>query len=728
MDALVLQLRPLNAVQDHACCANELAQSVPNAGMPEPQQPVSAPVASLAIPRRGHVLSSVSELYGGSIREAVAALSVSVARAPRADVASALYALRASDRDSPVHRSDDEIVAWLIVSMWVTGVASRAIPVSGSLPQAEEWFLGSKRGHRLTTLTSARAIQKAESALRVQADAAAYLDLLPYILDPHGPGSRLSVRRDPSTQTARSRKRDEGVFYTPADVADYMANACVSTFDGDIPTVLDPACGTGVFLRAALGALRQRYLDEDAASLAVKFLFGIDIDPLALDAATFVLLADIWAGASLSPAALWKSLRRNLACIDTLRIDPANDRPSSLAREGASRLTIPSIFADLPRGPTIILGNPPYANLGARSDLSALQGVFRTIAAKPQPNAEVYLAFIEQMVRLVGAKNCAGALVLPLSIACNVGSQFAAARKLIAETPGRWRFAFFDREPHALFGEDVKTRNAIVLWSRCSHDKSAKLATGPLRKWRGDSRAQMFRSLRFTPINSDVRGGIPKIDGDCQAVALKALSNRWDQLERALKHIGRCPLAASPHADDRTVFVGPTAYNFLNVFLKPPQTLFGKDLILSEHPLHVLTCASRQDALAVFALLSSHFAYWWWHSNGDGFHVSGRFLCEFPFGFDALSGSVAEALARAGQALWSTINTRPIISLNRGRTSLAFTPNGHDSIRRQIDQILADLAGLQPAFVAEVQQFTAHTIGATLRNQANSGIDEQEGV
>ncbi|WP_178087048.1 N-6 DNA methylase [Methylacidimicrobium tartarophylax] len=600
--------------------------------------------------------------------------------------------------------------------------------MSSSLPQAEEWFLGSKKDHRLTTLVSARSIQEAESALRVRADAAAYLDLLPYILDPHGPGSRLSVRRDPSTRAVRSRKREEGVFYTPADVADYMANACVSAFVGDIPTILDPACGTGVFLRAVLGALRQHYPEEDAVSLAAKFLFGIDIDPLALDATAFVLLADIWTCTSVSPVALWKSLRRHLACIDTLRIDPTNAKPSTLFQEESSRVALSSIFPDLPHGPVIILGNPPYANLGVRSDLHALEGVFRTIAAKPQPNAEVYLAFIEQMVRLADAKNCAGALVIPLSIACNVGSQFTSARQLIAETPGRWRFAFFDREPHALFGEDVKTRNAIVLWSSNLDDKNAHLETGPLRKWHGDSRAQMFRSLRFTRINTDVRSGIPKIEGDCQAIAVKVLSSRCDQLEQALKDIGRCPLAALPNADDRTVFVGPTAYNFLNVFLKPSRKIFGKDSILSEHTLHVLTCASRQDALVVFAILSSHLAFWWWHSHGDGFHVSRRFLCNFPFGLDALSGSAAEMLACAGEALWSTINTRPIISLNRGRTSLAFTPNGHDSIRRQIDQILADLAGLQPAFIDDLQQFTAYTIAATWRNQENSRIDGKEGV
>ncbi len=724
-----MEMRPrFDALQAHACHAMVSAESAPDAEAQQRQQTAVGSAVHLAIPRRGHVLSSVAELYGSSIREAVASLSASIARAPRPDTASALYALRRPDYGSQVNRSDAEIAAWLIVSIWVAGVATNAICVSASLPDAGEWFFGGKADNRLLALASPRAVEKAVSALRSEACATAYLQLLPYILDPHGPGSRLSVRRDPSTRAARSRKREDGVFYTPADVADYMADACVSALGGDIPTVLDPACGTGVFLRAALHALRRYYLEKDGTALASESLFGTDIDPLALDATAFVLLADVWLGDSLhhqSPVALWQRMRRNLSCIDTLRIDPGEGKPLSQIQADAGRIPLSSLFAGPRRGPMIFLGNPPYANLGVRSDLGALQGLFQTIAVKPQPNAEIYLAFIEQMVRLADGKACAGALVLPLSIACNLGSQFTAARKIIAETPGQWRFAFFDREPHALFGEDVKTRNAIVLWSRSSCDRIPELATGPLRKWRGDSRAAMFRSLRFTPIDTDVRAGIPKIEGACQAVALKELGARWNRLERAVEHIGRAALADSRCGNDRTVYVGPTAYNFLNVFLKPPSGSLRKDLVLSEHPLHAITCASRQDALAVFALLSSHIAYWWWHAHGDGFHVSGRFLGEFPFGLDALSGITGEALAHAGAELWSAIASRPIISLNRGRTSLAFTPNGHDKMRRGIDQMLADLAGLQPVFVDELQQFTAHTVAATLRDQTNSGTDEE---
>ena len=155
----------------------------------------------------------------------------------------------------------------------------------------------------------------------------------------------------------------------------------------------------------------------------------------------------------------------NLACIDTLRVDPAasivREDAKSLQKDG--RVSISRLFPAMERGPTVVLGNPPYADLGHRLDLGELGGVYKTLAVKPQPNAEICLPFVEQMIRLADRDLCSGALVLPLSVACNVGPQFSVARELISKTRGRWRFAFFDREPHALFGEDVKTRNTIML-------------------------------------------------------------------------------------------------------------------------------------------------------------------------------------------------------------------------------------------------------------------------
>lgn len=693
---------------------------------------------SLAVPRRGHVLSTIVEMYGQPIREAVEILGKSLARKPCADIRAALLAPTTGRG-----RSDAEMSAWALVSMWVTGIASGALSVSASLADAERWFLGDGTAG-LSSLPPAQIMKRTESVLRAEADAPAYLDLLPYILDPHGPGSRLSVMRDPSTRSARTRKRADGVFYTPADVAEYMAGECIDELAGSGPaTIFDPACGTGVYLRAALKLLRRRFPDQDALSLGRDFLFGADIDPWPLDAAAFVLVADIWESASqkaITPAQCWRLMRENLVCVDTLLIDPAEAlggrQPSSgnankhaVSPElDSGRNPISQLFPRLVDGPTVILGNPPYADLGHRDDLDSLGDAFRTIAAKPKASAEVYLAFVEQMIKLARARSCAGALVLPLSIACNIGPQFATVRKLILQAAGEWRFAFFDREPHALFGEDVKTRNAIVLWSRHASDSRTRLATGPLRKWRGDTRAAMFKNLGFTPIGVDICAGIPKVEGQRQAAALEALSARGSKLEQAVQKIERRSLKGAPNADNRTIFIGPTAYNFLNVFLRPQRGLLHGGVELSEHPLYALRCASEEDALSIFAILSSHLSYWWWHAHGDGFHVTRRFLGDLPFGAEILAGSAGRQLAACGAELWSAIQARPIMSLNRGRTSLAYSPNGHDDIRRKADEVLAQIAGLDRAFVDELQKFTARSVSATLHENAIAETADQEGA
>jgi len=42
-----------------------------------------------------------------------------------------------------------------------------------------------------------------------------------------------------------------------------------------------------------------------------------------------------------------------------------------------------------------------------------------------------------------------------------------------------------------------------------------------------------------------------------------------------------------------------------------------------------------------------------------------------------MRGDVINELSKYGTELWELIEHKPVISLNRGRTSVAFTPNGH---------------------------------------------------
>ena len=614
--------------------------------------------------------------------------------------------------------------------MWLTGVVVGGHDSKATLREAAGWFLGNDKTGGLVEWLSATDFREVEEVLPSGLDAEVCLDLLPYILDPHGPGSRLSVMRDPTTRAARIRKRAEGVFYTPDDVATYMVMGCLDSIrDKGLPTVYDPACGTGVFLRATLRELSRRHCDEDMFLLALRCLFGTDIAAWSLNAAAFVLLAEILVcgpDRGAPPVELWSRLRLNLGHTDTLLLDPVS--PNGSGEDHSMRVSLSKLFPTMKDEPTVIVGNPPYADLGNPPHFGELVQPFKTLQVKPRPTAEVYLAFLEQMLRLGNRKQCAGSLVLPLSIASNVGPQFAVARQLIQETPGKWQFAFFDREPQALFGEDVKTRNAILFWSRDASSTDSVLASGPLRRWRGDSRAAMFDSISFTPISCDIQSGIPKVEGSQQAAAMETLGARWERLGQSVHSVNRMSLAEALSIGDNVVLVGNTAYNFLNVFLRPPESVLDGEAPLSKNPLHAIHCATSEMALAVYGILSSHLAYWWWHTQGDGFHVLRRFILDFPFGNDVLANHHRDLLSESGSTLWSEISDHPTISLNRGRVSLAYNPIDHTEARRSVDRLLVDAAGLDGDFVEELQRFAERTVSATTVLATDRKTDERSQI
>src|SRR5438105_5657728 len=110
---------------------------------------------------------------------------------------------------------------------------------------------------------------------------------------------------------------------------------------------------------------------------------------------------------------------------------------------------------------------------------------------------------------------------------------------------GLWQCAFFDREPHALFGEDVKTRNAIVFRRETVVDpprgKPANIETGPLRKWRSTTRDRLFTSIAFTALERPaIAAGLPKLDGGEQAHAYAALWKRADTLRTIYTRARKC--------------------------------------------------------------------------------------------------------------------------------------------------------------------------------------------
>lgn len=721
------------AVVESLVESESISQTLPR------EEPVPDAVC-MAVPRLGHVLSTVAEAAGRPLREAVAIVIEDIEKSPSRSAFLAHWEKHYQRRGPRVtgspSRDPSELAAWFVVSTWAAAVAANKVAPSAGLIDAEAWLF-ERYNLGLCQFISPSSLQQASSFLLNGAKPDALNDLLPYVLDPHGPGSRLSVMREPSTSTARRRKRAEGVFYTPADVAEYMAQEALGSLTGEaLPlTVLDPACGTGVFLRAAMRILIARMPSASPLDVACN-LYGCDVDEWALDASAFVLLSECVRSPSfrpVAPVAAWRAIRMNLANLDALLIEPGrvevdsdkqrqarlSDRtalragsvaePSGVERSlGGCR--VDQLFPEIGEGPRVILGNPPYAPLGANRDLARLARTFTTFAAAPRPSSDIYPLFVEQMIRLAAPNSHGGALVLPLSIACNSSPQFVALRSLLSRESGTWRFAFFDREPHALFGEDVKTRNAIVLWCKHAAEHGTAVETGPLRKWRAQDRRMLFKRLDFTPVKADLRMGIPKVQGQEQAGALRALMNASQTLQTAVTAIGRASLAEAFNGDANTVYVGATAYNFINAFLRPSDFQRVQGDALSEHRLHAILCPNGEAALSVFAALSGNFAFWWWHIHGDGFHVGRGMLESLPIGAALSSQEPARRLATIAHSLWGQLAMNPKVSRNRGKSSLGFSAADYPQARREIDEILLQCVGIDASFARTLEEFNHRVV------------------
>jgi hypothetical protein len=221
-------------------------------------------------PREGASLAGATELRGKPVREAVAALAGGMFPEKMEEVFLQTFPARPE-----LERNVNSLpmrAAWNLVSICLTARSSgQCLPRCG-IHEAEVWFRGGLQTTTawLSAQIPAESLWQAEQLLNgIQLDSE-FRALLPYILEEHGPGSRASVMKDPATASSRAAKREGGVFYTPADVADYMVEHARKLYSGDFLTAksLDPACGTGVFSLAMLrSAIHQHHAADDFSRL-----------------------------------------------------------------------------------------------------------------------------------------------------------------------------------------------------------------------------------------------------------------------------------------------------------------------------------------------------------------------------------------------------------------------------------------------------------------------------
>ena len=92
--------------------------------------------------------------------------------------------------------------------------------------------------------------------------------------------------------------------------------------------------------------------------------------------------------------------------------------------------------------------------------------------------------------------------------------------------------------------------------------------------------------------------------------------------------------------------------------------------------------------------------------TADGFHVTRSFVLDLPVNDRLFAEPAKQALANLGSRLWEEVQAQRIISLNGGRQTVSYRPHASEDLRDEIDALLLEALGLEPAFLDYLRRFT----------------------
>lgn len=670
----------------------------------EPQAALqSAGSATAAVPRAGRPFTTEAARWNAGVLHAEDLIRSGLAGVSPSP---ALGEAGACHHSGQAYEGAINRAARRLTAAWLSAVLVGDLDPSASVLDASHWFCGSASAAAALPLDCARHAQVVLEDL-VRADGA--VAMLPYALDPTPHEYRRDVVNKGSAGNARSTRKASGSFFTPADVADHIVGLALARVDVRSGLrLLDPAAGTGVFLRSAFAELLRLGLPPESA---LASLFGIDIDERCVDMAAFVLLVDFRRATGPSSAGIydtWAGIRSHFVAADALRVMTGAPRESALF--GGSTPDIGWLTTPF----DVIVGNPPYARLGTRPDLSELKTRFR-VFTDPSTGADVYPAFVELLCGV--SPGGSGSMVVPMSVGYSTTQQLRHLRGALQEAGGAWSFEFFDRTPDSLFGDDVKQRTAIVTRKA---DESYSVTTSPVMRWTSRNRSELFGQIPQVPLGGqDISAGVPKVGSSEQATALRVLRRAGHKLEDDLAGCSR----VTPPVEDNgaTVFVAATAYNWLSVYRTGLSITHGIEKPTAS-PFTALEASSSEGADVLFALLCSRITYWLWRVETDVFHVPTGWVRALPSSPAAMDERRKGDLAALGRALWSTMRDHPIESLNGGTTTVTYCPHASPDLLDQIDAEVIAQFDLSKSFASEVVSFIRDLTTAGRNSDTEHGL------
>ena len=595
-----------------------------------------------------------------------------------------------------VYYNFDEIASSAILSNWLMAVSTGSLLKDSSLFDALCWFLDSNQ-HEMKPEIKMWMLSVDISSIQDLEYDERFLDLYPYILEVFETNDEIFLKG-----SERLVKRKYGIYYTPSDVATFMVKNVAEKSECETALALwiDPACGSGIFLRSIMNYyLNERILPENDFNKFIDFfvthIHGIDISKVAIQSTVFTILTyclSLFKNPKITPWKEWKKIRGNLICFDSTEIvGLSNDHSKGnvtdlndfINKESIRNVqmspSIIEIFPKAEKGFTHFITNPPYV--------------------KNAQNNAIFLDFIRMMWRFCNSESRSCGIVVPLSTVFNSGKKFVRLRDSISKINGDWYFGNFDRTPDSLFGDDVKTRNTIIFHavSETKNDSSS-IFTTPLLRWNSRLRKEFLNKIQFTQINHlDISTLVPKIGSSLEMKIYEKFRDTCSH--RTINQV----ISNNSYDVQYNLYAGKTSYNWLSIYPQNPNISLND--AQKHSTFNTISLANEDELFLLFGLVSSRLSYWLWRVECDGFHLPKKLIKKLQNYSHRLDSVEKNIISKNAALLWNEMRKKPIQSNNSGVTSISYCPYYAEEHLNVIDIVILKNLGFPQEYQVYFKEY-----------------------
>ena len=463
-------------------------------------------------------------------------------------------------------------------------------------------------------------------------------------------------------------------------------------------SILDPTCGTGAFLLAALAILEPLYAacldrldhleqvtEPDAnrhynilKTIISSNLYGVDLLEEAVEVCKLRLSSQLLNHGERPEAieplpALDQHIRTGNALIGSTGEKEQHTMAAHVSSKGDEAFHWFTAFPHIMRngGFNVIIGNPPYVEYERVSKAYTLTD-YTTLST-----GNLYAITMERCASLLAPGGRFG-MIVPSSATCTDG--YKPLQKILLEQSALYISSYSDHRgklfdiPHA--------RLCIILYEKGAG--SRKVYTTTYLKPGRELREYLFQHLRYVEVTHLVKPGIiPRYGSEIE----QSIHAKLQQQARCLGDFVR-------RAGKNALYYTRKLSWFVQITPFIPQLIDEQGQRRNPSELKTLYFASPAQADIAFVALNSHLFYWFLTTGSDCRNLNMREVLGFPLDMDAIPAPLQHALQKLAvelaQGLQRHSQLRPMHYQNLGHLTIqCMFPNKSISILDQIDRVLA---------------------------------------